>query len=222
MQRALQHEWTFIQRAVPCESAAFKPLESAIQSHFLPSLIGSKVDADLRAWTSVPIKQGGMEIPMPNEMQDLNHRVSTCECSHLVRCMKGKESFDPVYHSAVVREVREEGKSQRQMKADEALRKVKRGMDKKGARRLDYLQERGTGTWLAATPTFACGTILSPVEFRDELRDRYGLDLLNVPAKCDGCNANFSVSHAMGCKVGGLISSRHNEGRDALVCFASA
>ena len=136
--------------------------------------------------------------------------------------MKGKESFDPVHHSAVVREVREEGKSQRQLKANETLRKVKGGIDKKGARRLNYLQERGTGTWLAATPTFACGTILSPVEFRDELRDRYGLDLLNVPAKCDGCNANFSVSHALGCKVGGLVSSRHNEGRDALVCFASA
>ena len=140
MQRALQHEWTFIQRAVPSESAAFEPLESAIQSHFLPSLIGSKVDADLRAWTSVPIKQGGMAIPMPNEMQDLNHRVSVCECSHLIRCMAGKESFDPVHHSAVVREVREEGKLQRQLKANEMLRKVKGGMGKKGARRLNYLQ----------------------------------------------------------------------------------
>ena len=49
MQRELQHEWTFIQRAVPCESAAFEPLESAIQSRFLPSLIRSKVDTDLRA-----------------------------------------------------------------------------------------------------------------------------------------------------------------------------
>lgn len=75
--------------------------------------------------------------------------------------------------------------------------------------------------WLAATPAFVCGTILSPVEFRDELRDCYGLDLLNTPAKCDRHNANFSVSHAIGCKMGELISSRHNEGRHALVCFAS-
>ena len=124
-------------------------------------------------------------------MQDLNHRVSVHECIHLIRCVKGKESFDPVHHLVVVREVREEGKSQRQLKADEVLRKSIRGMDKKGARRLDCLQERGTRTWLAATPTFACGTILSPVEFRDELRDHYGLDLLNTPAKCDGCNTNF-------------------------------
>ena len=56
MQRALQHEWTFIQRAVPYESTTFEPLESAIQSRFLPSLLGSKVGADLREWTSSPIK----------------------------------------------------------------------------------------------------------------------------------------------------------------------
>ena len=71
------------------------------------------------------------------------------------------------------------------------LRKVKGGIGKKVSRRLDYLQERGKGTWLAVTPTFSCGTILSPVKFRDELRDRYGLDFLDAPAKCDRHNANF-------------------------------
>ena len=57
VQRELQHEWSFIQRAVPCESTTFEPLESAIQSRFLPSLLGSKVGADLREWTSSPIKK---------------------------------------------------------------------------------------------------------------------------------------------------------------------
>ena len=51
-------------------------------------------------------------------------------------------------------------------------------MQKKEIRRLNYLKEKGTGAWLAATPSFVCGTILSALEFRDELRDRYGLKIL--------------------------------------------
>ena len=95
-------------------------------------------------------------------------------------------------------------------------------MDKKGARRLDYLQERGTRARLAATPNFARGSILPPVEFRGYLRDHRGLDLFGVPGKCDGRSTNFSVSRALGDEVGGLISSRYDEGQGALVCFTSA
>ena len=95
-------------------------------------------------------------------------------------------------------------------------------MDAKLHRRIDYPQEKGTGAWLAATPSHSCGTVLSPVEFQDELRDRYGLMPLDTPSHCDGCNSKFTVSHALSCKVGGLINSRHDESRDTLICLASA
>ena len=71
-------------------------------------------------------------------------------------------------------------------------------------------------------PSYSCGTILSPTEFRDELRDRYGLPLLNPPENCDGCTQKFSISHSFGCKVGGLVTSRQNGGRDTLICLESA
>ena len=87
--------------------------------------------------TSAPIKQGGVAIAKPDEMSDLNHCASTCEFIYLVRNMKDQESFDPYHHSAVVREFREEVKSQRQLKAEESPRKIRRGSEKKGARRLD-------------------------------------------------------------------------------------
>ena len=47
-----------------------------------------------------------------------------------------------------------------------------------------------------------------------ELSDRYGLELLCSSSYCDGCTAQFTTSHALSCKVGGLVSSIHNEGRD--------
>ena len=49
-------------------------------------------------------------------------------------------------------------------------------MDKKGERFFVYLKEKGTGTWLAATNNLY-SILLLVVEFRDELRGRYGLDV---------------------------------------------
>ena len=67
-----------------------------------------------------------------------------------------------------------------------------------------------------------CGTVLSAVEFRDELHDRYGLNILNAPSHCDGYNTKFSTTHALGCKVGGIIHSLHDESRDSLGWLACA
>ena len=86
------------------------------------------------------------------------------------------------------------------MKADTILDGLKNKMDKFGTRKLNYLRERGTGTWLAATPSNLCGTVLSAVEFRDELLDRYGFGILNTPSHCDGCNSKISIKHALSCK----------------------
>ena len=171
---------------------------------------------------SVSIKLGGTAIPKPEEMADLNYLASTCECSHLIDVLKGKESFDPVFHTATMKAVREEMKKKKSDASDEVLKKIEKEIDKKGARRLNYLKEKGTGTWLAATPSFMCGTVLSTLEFRYELRDRYGMKILNAPSHCDGCTAEFSETHALDCKIGGLVHQRHDESRDTLGCLACA
>ena len=33
----------------------------------------------------------------------------------------------------------------------------------------------------------------------------------HLPKRCDGCLAPFSMSHSLKCKIGGLITQRHNE-----------
>ena len=91
------------------------------------------------------------------------------------------------------------------VKADNFLDGLKSKMDKLGARELDYLREMGTVIWSAATPNNLCGTVLSVVEFRDELRDCYGFEMLNDPSHCDGCCSKFSATHVLSCKKGGLI-----------------
>ena len=69
-------------------------------------------------------------------------------------------------------------------------------------------------------PSFVSGPTLSPTEFRDEIRSRYGLAVLNTETHCDGYGVKFTPSHALSCKVGGLIHMRHDESRDAIGVLA--
>ena len=88
--------------------------------------------------------------------------------------------------------------------------------------KIDYLQEKGVRTWLAETPSYSCETVLCPLEFRDDCRERYCLPLFGAPTHCDGCGQKCSVTHLIGYKFGGLFKSRHDESRDTLICLVSS
>ena len=80
---------------------------------------------------------------------------------------------------------------------------------------------KDTGAWLHAVPTTYNGTELSASEFRDRLHMRYCLEPLNLNTHCDGCGAKFSITHALSCKVGGLVHLRHNEVKEELALLCS-
>ena len=48
--------------------------------------------------------------------------------------------------------------------------------------------------WLNVLPD------LSAQEFKDGLAIHYKKPLLGIPASCDGCGANFDLSHALSCR----------------------
>ena len=67
--------------------------------------------------------------------------------------------------------------------------------------------------WLSALPLKSEGFNLSKREFVDAIYIRYGWPPNRIPTECV-CGAAFHVDHALCCKVGGLITLRHNEIRD--------
>ena len=175
-----------MQRAIRGTSGLFSKLESTIKYCFFHKLFGEYIPPEYRDQVSVSIKQGGTAIPKPEEMAELNYQQSTCECSYFIDSLKGREVFDVVCHTGTMKEVREMMKVEKAGKFEKTLKGVRSKIDKLGARRLDSLKEKGTWTWLAVSPNNMCATVLSAVEFRDELRDRYGLNILNAPSHCDG------------------------------------
>ena len=105
---------------------------------------------------------------------------------------------------------------------DTILDGLKNKMEIFGARKLDYLRKKGTETQLAITPNKLYGTVLSTVEFKDELRDRYGFGIVNAPSYYDCCGSKFPMTHALSCKKNGLMYVQHDESRDSLVYLARA
>ena len=102
---------------------------------------------------SVAIKQGGPAIPKQGEMADINYLASTYEYSQLLDSLKRKDKFDPVFNSEIFKETRAEIRKKKTANSEILLKKIKSSTEKKGARRLEYLKEKGTGMWLAATQT---------------------------------------------------------------------
>ena len=80
--------------------------------------------------------------------------------------------------------------------------------------------EANTGAWLTVLLSTVNGTKLGAQEWCDALFLWYGLEPPDLPSHCDGCDANFAISHALDCKKGGLVTARHNELCDRVVDLA--
>lgn len=72
-----------------------------------------------------------------------------------------------------------------------------------------------TSCWLNVLPLAHHYFDLSAQKFRDALCLHYRHPLSLMPASCHGYG-DFSLTHALDCCKGGLVTQRHNEIRDAL------
>ena len=62
------------------------------------------------------------------------------------------------------------------------------------------------------------GLALNKREFRDSLRLRYDLPLVDLPSHCT-CGDKFTVCHALSCKKGAFVAQRHDGVRKLLMTF---
>jgi hypothetical protein len=221
LQKSLQHEWQFVQRVIADIGDCFFDVEDSITNIFLPALFGETLqNCDYRRkLAALPVKFAGLGIPDPSATSESNFEASTLVCSHLLAAFRGVEPFSSMEHQSVRTAVTTELKLRRSVQLDSTLDSILGTLDCDTRRTI--LRGKETGPWLSVMPSTLNGTELSTQEFRDALLLRYARTPGDLPSHCDGCGAKFCVRHALECKVGGLVTLRHNEINEELCDLAS-
>jgi hypothetical protein len=206
----LQAEWQYVARTIPDLGALFDEVERAIRNSFLPALLGVEaVTAEQQAVMSQGVKQAGLVIRNPVDCAELNYGVSKRAVEVLVKSMVNGTRLFLAEHRSKVRVSSTWGRGER-VCSEEAANT--RQANKLGLREKHRLQRAcNSGIWSSVLPNRFNGTVVSAEEFWDNLHLRYNLMPLDLPEKCDGCGAGFSVEHALSCKVGGLVHIRHDD-----------
>jgi hypothetical protein len=223
LQKSLQQEWQYLQRVTKDVSEHFAPIEAAISDKFLPALFGEPTldDNYRRRVSTLPVKHAGLALPDPTKSADSNYSTSTLVCGHLVQALRHDTgvTFSTADHSSTRSEVLAEVKERKTEEYETTLKEILSKMDTDSARTV----QRGVhcGQWLSVMPSKVNGTELSTREFRDNLQLRYARSPGDLPDRCDGCGAPFTIQHSLGCKSGGLIIQRHNEIAGELIEWAA-
>ena len=213
MVHSLQAEWQYMSRVIPSLDQYLHPLENAIQTHFLPALFGGHshypTNPAFRTLLAQKVKNAGLGINNPVSLASHHYNASQQATQLLVESMVQSKPFKLDPHRIQVKSSATTFQSNRHHRE---MTFIKNYSNDDLMKRHIHLASK-SGMWLTALPRIINGTHMSSLEFRDALRIRYGLPPLNLATHCDGCNAPFTISHAMSCKIGGLVSRRHDAGK---------
>ena len=133
----------------------------------------------------------------------------------MVEAIKGCGEFSSACHLDAISKARHESRKALDEIAKQKLDAILATLSPGLKRAIMRVVEGKTSSWLTTLPLQSCHFDLAPVQFS------YLRHPSNLPAKCDGCRANFTLQHALDCKKGGLVILRHNEIRDCIGELAS-
>ena len=108
--------------------------------------------------------------------------------------------FRTADHSACLWKGRTAVRRRGQIRAEEAMTAALEGPPVLHTHRLR--RATNTGDLITVQPSTVNGTDMGAQEWRNALFLRYSLEPLDLPTYCDGCQAKFSISHALDCKKG--------------------
>ena len=146
--KSLQSEWQFLQRVCPGIGETFAPVEHAIASSYIPSLLGDAEGAlgPPRELTSLSVKTAGLGLPCPVTLALHCHESSVeATCLLTTSLLYGGEfSYDA--HSSHARKAKNLSKLKRVSEQVAVLEGIQSISTKRKKRRLEQVQE--TGAWM--------------------------------------------------------------------------
>jgi len=209
----LSSRWLYICRTVPGVSSCLQPLDNVVRQVFIPTITGRSPPSDsMRKLFSLPARLGGLGLPEPSSLCDIELSASRNICEPLCNSISNRSlPFAEVSSAQLHRKLLTgKRKAEEFSSLSSALRE---NFDESLRYAVDFASVKGASSWLTALPLQVHGFALHKSAFLDALALRYGWLPLRAPSLC-ACGSSFSVEHALSCPKGGLPSLRHNDIRD--------
>ena len=214
--RAIQHRYTYVLRTIPDITNHLLLLDEAIDKYLIKHLFrGHEVTELERVWLSLPPRLGGLGINIISEIAPFCYHDSRKMTKVLVDGIKNQhiEEDEEIAESENARSPSAVILEEKKKREEAKVAYVKEKLSPEKLKLLDAITEKGASNWLNSLPLKDHGFHLDKQTFWDTIRLRYGIELSKLPDVCV-CDANFSVEHALNCKKGGFISTRHNDVRN--------
>ena len=202
------HRFTYFLRTIPNMSGYLQPLDDVIENKFLPAILGStSITATERNLYSLPIKSGGLGIPILQDKADQDYSTSVQITAPLAAIMitQGSSLPNPEEEQKIKNDVKKVNTNIAKQREEIVIASL--GDITKKA--VEQAKEKGASSWLSTLPLEDQGFTLNKGKFRDALAIRYNAPLRGLPSRCP-CGQPFDMNHAMNCKRGGLVTIRHN------------
>ena len=203
-----------------CQSL-FTDLETAIWEKFLPTVMGSDVSCAERVLLSLPARWGGLGIFNPTETADMSFKMSMHATDVVVQAVKCKTAYEMDVYMCQLTATRTEFAKVKEELYSDKFDALLGSFDSVHQRAILRAKNEKISGCLTVLPLAKSHFDLSPQEFWDALAIRYRKPLRSTPDLCDGCGVQFSLSHALSCRRGGLVIQRYNKVRDSLGDLAS-
>ena len=210
--KGFTHKFTYFMRTIPDISCLLKPLDEAVDDFIKVLFNNYDFNTSERKLWSLPVRMGGLGLMIPSKIADDQYSNSRIINEKLTTKVREQQTiFEDIEPS--VRKAKAEVKKKKDLKNHELLAEITNELgSSEKAKVLEAIQEKGAASWLSALPIKSQGYALDKQSFRDAISIRYGIPLHKLPSHCV-CGSPFSVEHALTCKKGGFVSSRHNEVR---------
>ena len=220
----LASKWNYLLRVTDWEvlslSEILKPLESAIQSQFIPAITGQPPPGGLvREMLALPVRHGGLGLMNPIASAKEQRNSSQLICAPLIHQIQHQKHNLGQCQEAQ-QSIKAQLRSSKRIRQNEEAKRVWDQLPIHLQRSLELSQEKGASTWLTSLPIEDHGFALHKAAFKDALSLRYGWAILNPPSHCT-CSQPFSIEYALNCKTGGFPAIRHNEVRDITASLLS-
>jgi hypothetical protein len=206
--------WMYFMRMVPLSTEQLQPLEIAICEKLIPALTGRQALTEYeRDLFALPVRDGGMGIPITHQISSQQRSLSQRICGPLVKAVINQQR---VLDTNLLQEHAENKKEVIRQHLHEksviSSRTVEH-LPSKLQRQIAIISQDGASSWLSTIPLKVYDFALHKRAFHDAVALRYGWPPDGVPTRCE-CGKPFSVDHALNCLKGAFPTLRHNEVRD--------